>query len=370
MNELDSKWVLVGLGVALLTGACLAKTDVGDAETTSGAGTGGGAASAGTSGGWTTGHGEGGEAAVGGSGTGGSVAASGAGGGDGEPVDACAPRDEAPGEPVYDEAEPGAGECAGTTLAQVIAQIRAARPDLADVDALYWPDPNRGGDGSFIYAFRRPDGGFAVVFKRGDGDCPAGCTINDYWYFETGEDCVVEEVGEAHRDFEHCMEPDQLPRWGIPRAARPSEICGADLSAQDVSGEYTFVTCGHINACTTGKEAANSTALPPTLSVKIVQDKADLSQGTVTFDGTGEPLLDGQAFEATFERRSFKIRKEYSNLPAQCIEQWSLEVDYDFEGLGERRLRFEQARTPDCDASPGDYCKGQVSANFGEASPR
>lgn len=299
---------------------------------------------------------------------GGREAAGGAGTG-GEPVDVCAShRDDAPGEALYSEMELGAGECQGVALAQVLSEIRDARPDLADVSELYRPDPDSSGDGSFVYAFRRPDGGFAVVLKRGDGDCPSGCTINDYWYFETGESCAVLEVGESHRDFEHCMEPDQLPRWGIPRAAVPSEICDADLSAQDLSGSYSIVTCGHVNACWDGKEPPQSAPLPATLRLVIEQDAEDLSRGTVMLDGTGEPLLDGQAFDATFERRKLKIDYEYSNLPANCVEQWSLEFEYDFEGLGRRQLLFNFTHTPECAEEPDDYCKGQIAADFGAAT--
>jgi hypothetical protein len=299
----------------------------------------------------------------------GSRDAGGDGGASGEPVDACASHtDDAPGEPLYSEMERGAGECRGIALAQVLSEIREARPDLADVSELYRPDPDRGGDGSFVYAFRRPDGGFAVVLKRGGGDCPSGCTVNDYWYFETGESCTVLEVGEAHRDFEHCMEPDQLPRWGIPRAALPSEICDADLSAQDLNGSYAVVTCGHVNACWDGKEPQHSAPLPATLRLSIAQDAADLSHGTVVVDGTGEPVLDGRVFDATFERRKLKVAYEYSNLPANCVEQWSLEFEYDFEGLGRRQLLFNQTHTPDCDEQPSDYCKGQIAADFGTAT--
>jgi hypothetical protein len=97
--------------------------------------------------------------------------AGGTGGGAGsEPVDACASQvDEAPGEPLYSEMELGAKECQGIALGQVLSEIREARPDLADVSELYRPDPDRAGDGSFVYAFRRPDGGFAVVLKRRRG---------------------------------------------------------------------------------------------------------------------------------------------------------------------------------------------------------
>lgn len=73
---------------------------------------------------------------------------------------------------------------------------------------------------------------------------------------------------------------------------------------------------------------------------------------------------------ATFERRKLQVRAEYSNLPAMCIEEWRLELDYDFEGLGNALFPFEQVRTPDCENDPNDYCKGQISASFGDAAAR
>lgn len=163
------------------------------------------------------------------------------------------------------------------------------------------------------------------------------------------------------------MEPDQLPRWGIPRAALPSEICDADLSAQDLTGQYSLVTCGQRTACATSKEGAEAVPLGA-LQLVIEQAAGDLSQGFVTIDGTGESVIDGRPFAATFERRKVKVAAEYSNLPAMCVEQWSLSFEYDFEGLEPRRLSFNQATTPDCEAQPGDYCKGGLSAEFGEAT--
>jgi hypothetical protein len=287
--------------------------------------------------------------------------------GGGAPVDACAPRrDEPPGAPIYAVSTPGSGECKGTSLADTIEAVRQLRPDLSDVTELYAPDPERGGDGSFIYAFAKPDGGVALVFKRGDGDCPAGCTINDYWYFETGADCAVEALGEAHRDFEHCMQPDQLPRWGIPRAALPSEICGTDLSPENLNGHYSITTCGTALACAFSGEKPSERALPARIGLTIAQDAADLSRGTVTLDGTGETTLDGLAFEATFERRSFTVDSSYQNLPEDCSLTWNARLAYDFEGLKVSKLNFFFTKSDDC--SVGVTCKGDVSASFGPAS--
>lgn len=294
--------------------------------------------------------------------------AGGTAGASGAASSACARADERPGTPVTELGAVGGGVCGGTTLARAIEDARVLRPDLSDVTTLFVPDPSRGGDGSFIYAFLRSDGGFALVFKRGGGDCPSGCTENDYYYFRTSANCAVEELGETHRGSDQsCIPGDQPARWGIPPAPPPSAICGADLTPQDISDRYTVVTCGRAMACATSKEMSDERALPEALPLIIEQDPSDLSRGTVTLDGTGEPLIDGKALTATFSRRSFKVYIDESNLPATCIERWSLDWELDLEGFGAQRLELQRVSTPDCDNQPGDYCKGFVSAQFGEA---
>ena len=87
-----------------------------------------------------------------------------------------------PGPPVYDLSAKGKGTCADSALGTVIDAVHALHPELDDIVELYVPDPNRGGDQSYIYAFETTlDGGFALVFRRGAGDGPAGCTENDYY---------------------------------------------------------------------------------------------------------------------------------------------------------------------------------------------
>jgi hypothetical protein len=275
-------------------------------------------------------------------------------------------QDAAPGTPVGQPSQQGSGACSSTTLADAIAQVRALRPDLSDIVELYVPNPDVGGDGSYIYAFAEADGGFALVFKRGGGDCPSGCTSNDYWYFETDAACRVQAVGETH-DSAPCTPAGEQPRWGVPAAVAPRYICGADPSTVQLSGDYDLVTCGSATACALAGPKSSPRPLPSTLSLSIQQDPADLTQGTVTLDGTGEPLLDAVAFPAKFDQQSFAVHAEYSNLPAACPEQWQLDFTYDFEGFGPRTLHFFQTQTPDCKSAPNAYCKGGLDADLGDA---
>jgi hypothetical protein len=249
-------------------------------------------------------------------------------------------------------------------LGSIVDRIHEEHPELADIETLYAPDPNRGGDGSFIYAFQKPDGTFALVFKRGGGDCPAGCTENDYWYFDTTSQCDVSEAGYTRRYFDGaCLMPDQLPKWGIPPAAPPESICGASMEPQDLSGDYEIYLCGQASACST--KDAEPTTLPGVVTLHIAQDPANLALGTVTLSGTGEPLIDGRELNATFERRRFHVEERVTNLPAQCEESHELTLDYDFEGFGLQHLSFFQVSTPDCEGNPGDYCKGSIEADLG-----
>lgn len=286
-------------------------------------------------------------------------------GGAADPNANCeAHKDESPGTPVYDLSEVGSGECEGATLGSTIERVHTEHPELSDIQTLYVPGPENGGDGSFIYAFKKPDGTFALVFKRGDGDCEAGCIENDYFYFDTVAECAISAEGQTSRPVDGCLPVDQLPKWGIPPAAPPESICGVSMDPQDLSGDYIVYFCGQGSKCSTSSKDEPLT-LPGALTLHIAQDAADLAHGTVTLAGTGEPLIDGRALSATFERRRFHVEEHVSNLPAQCEESHDLTFDYDFEGFGARHLSFFQVSTPDCDANPGDYCKGFIEADLG-----
>ncbi len=354
-------WTLL---VALSLAACSGKSvDQQSSEPGTG-GTGAGSDGNDTGGASSTGGGSIGGSSAGGTAAGGGSIGGGTSSGGSAPSDSCAPQhDEAPGTPIYAPTQVGTGECEGVTLGSIIDSIHDAFPELADIQTLYAPDPDRLGDGSFIYAFQKPDGTFALVFKRGGGDCPSGCTENDYWYFDTAAECAISAEGQTSRPFDGCLPSDQLPKWGIPAAAPPESICGSNMAPQDLSGDYEIHICGQAYACTTAKDSQPRTL--STITLHIVQDPADLAQGTVTLSGTGEPLIDGRALSATFERRRFHVEEHESNLPAQCVEAHDLTLDYDFEGFGPQHLSFFQASTIDCEGNPGDYCKGEIEAALG-----
>lgn len=134
----------------------------------------------------------------------------------------------APGRYLTTAKAAGAGACVGKTLADVIAAIHVLEPSLADIVAIYAPAGGTG-DGRFIYAYARADGGFDVVFKRGKGDCAAGCTDNEYFYFSTDEACRPKKVGHYRAawgaDSGACPQVEGEPMWNHPPTADSLQVC-------------------------------------------------------------------------------------------------------------------------------------------------
>jgi len=268
---------------------------------------------------------------------------------------------EPPGPRVTTRDATGSGPCAGRTLGSVIDAVLAAHPELADIKTLWTPEHIT--DGSFIHAFALPDGGFALVFKRGGGDCPAGCTENEYWYFRTDGSCGVSQVGHYHPTYgSGCVNVDGSPMWSVPAPIDPASVCGADLVPKDISGTFSLCADGMRTACTPKAGAEKPTPLPTALTIVIAQRKDDLSKGTVTLTGTGHSLIDGVPIDAVFQRKRFTATKEYSNLPSKCPEQYSISIALDFEGIVPGSLSLFESHTLDCATS--GYCKGAINAKL------
>ncbi len=128
---------------------------------------------------------------------------------------------------VTDGATKAGGSCAGKTLQDVIDAVLAAHPELADITRIYAPGTFP--DGSFVYAFATPDG-FMLAFVRGGGDCPAGCTEHEYWYFQTDSSCAPELVGHFDPSSANgCPDDAGTPMWTVPASScGRMPTCGAD----------------------------------------------------------------------------------------------------------------------------------------------
>ncbi|MBI3204731.1 MAG: hypothetical protein HYZ29_24565 [Myxococcales bacterium] len=301
--------------------------------------------------------GAGGTAGIGGTaGVGGTAATGGTAGASGcEPAEA----NPAPGQPLTQPTDGGGAACAGVSVAQFLAKIHAAHPELADIKAIF--EPGLMYDGSFVYPFRKPDGGFAFVLKRGGGDCPAGCTENEYWYFESDASCAAKDAGHFKPTYgAGCLNTEGTARWGRPPTPDPASICGADLAPQDISGSVALLACGSRLACSLDKPSPET--LATTLTVTIAQASGDLSKGTVTVSGTGYAAVDGVAFPATFQRKRFAVAFHQDNLPTTCPKSLDVNLQYDFEGFSPQSLSADEVDTPDC--SSQSYCKGGVWAKL------
>lgn len=278
----------------------------------------------------------------------------------------CPPpvKPEKPGPYVTDTTTKG---CGGKTLGDFIAAAYALMPALSDITKLYDPATTMF-DGSFIYAFALPAGGFAIAFKRGGGDCPAGCTENEWWYFQTDASCVLKQVGHYHPTYgSGCVNMDGTPMWATPIAPDPTSVCGGDTTPKNISGTYTFCASGSKTACTEKGGAEKAVSFGADIKVVIAQKPEDLTKGTVTVTGVGHPKIDGIAFEATFTRQRVSAAKSYSNLPAKCPDEWSFNFDYDFENIiTPGKLRLFESHAIGCSETTGggSYCKGLVGLDL------
>jgi hypothetical protein len=281
------------------------------------------------------------------SGTGGS-ATGGTGGGTAEV--------SAPGSRLTSGGSMGWGPCAGFSLAQVLGALHASYPDLADVSEIYDPTATYTGDGSYVHAFATQDGGFALVLKRGLGDCPAGCTDNYYFYFETDATCTPVLVGTYHAGYVpengNCLTVEGSPMWGIPVAPDPAGVCGADNSPAPISGTYSLRLTGTHVPCSPPSDVTH-VDVDTVVTLTIDQDDSNLGTGYVTFGGTGSKIVDDRALPATFTRQRFRVLLAEDNLPAaQCAWNHEVEAQYDFEASAGALRVFEYGT--DCVECKGD----------------
>jgi hypothetical protein len=272
----------------------------------------------------------------------------------------------APGLYVTDGQVAGTGACAGTTLATLLDEIRVANPALAAVTTLYDPTQQGVGDGSFIYAYQRSDGGFAIVFKVGSGDCPSGCTDNDYSYFSTDAACVPVAVGHFHAAWGTgtCLETDGTPMWNHPPAPDPLTVCGADNAPQDLRGSYMVHATGQRQPCQTAADATAPIAVDAIITMTIDQDPNQLANATVTFLGTGHPLVDGIALPGQVQRRRFYAALQSGNLPNICPRTQSVTAQYDFENYQPGGIDVVESGSVTCDG-----CKGFMAVILTNAGP-
>jgi hypothetical protein len=273
----------------------------------------------------------------------------------------------APGRYVTNVSSPGGGPCANVALTDLLNKIRTVYPELADIKTIYNP-AGQTGDGSFIYPYVRTDGGFDIVFKRGLGDCPSGCTENDYRYFATDNTCMPTSVGHYHAGWGSgtCLTVDGTPMWNHPPPPDPLTVCDQDNAAQNVQGTYPVRVMGKRQPCVLAGAAQTSASqvstIDATATMIVEQDPHDLTVGTVTFSGTGHPLVDWVPLPARFQRRRFDAAVQTSNLPNACPRENSVTARYDFENYQPGGIEVVEFGNDACAS-----CKGSMSLTLSPA---
>jgi hypothetical protein len=148
--------------------------------------------------------------------------------------------------------------------------------------------------------------------------------------------------------------------WGTPTAPDPIVVCGADNSARDVHGTYSVSAQGGRTVCAAG---ATASTIDASIQLAIAQDPKDLSSGSVTFTGTGDPLVDGVAMPARFQRQRFDAALMTSLPAGSCPRTSSITAHYDFEGYQPGGIDAVEFGDATCGA-----CQGSMSVALGLSS--
>jgi hypothetical protein len=247
----------------------------------------------------------------------------------------------------------GNGPCKGHELGELVMNVHAKYPELADIQEFYDPKSALVGDGSFIYAFPNA-AGFRLVFTRGSGDCESGCIDKSYFYFESDGACSPVMVGQYSRTYSsasNCFQIQGKPLWGFPGEPPPS--CGGSTSS-DVSGSYALEGTGSDTPCSTDPGPVIDVARSVTLEVT---HDVDVGTATVVISGTGNDLVDGNSYSGKVSGSTLYVDVNTMNPPngSDCGSTSYFRLSYDFSAMM-GSIWHEEARYPDCASMI--YCKG------------
>lgn len=245
----------------------------------------------------------------------------------------------------------GPGVCAQTTLADFVAAIHASDPSLADITT--FPSPNELYDGSGVYVLDAPTG-FMVVLKRGAHDCPAGCIDNEYYYFDTIDDCQPVLFGHYSTlfDFErNCYNVSGTPLWSIGNSIHPESRCDFDPTPRLAGGTYQLNAVGSGTICETGATVMNANSY----EIRVADPDPITGATTVSFIGFHDSLTDVPREGVVVNNRlSVHLLEETTS----CINQQNLLFDFDFTtNVG--FFLFSELKS-DCDDPASKYCKGEL----------
>lgn len=136
---------------------------------------------------------------------------------------------------VEDPDAPGAGPCDGKSAQDVLDAVHEQHPELGNISSFY--DPMRFGQSNMVFAFTTGTG-FRLALTSGEGDCLAGCIDRWYWYFETDDACVPQQVGHYSATVGpgNCYTVLGEPMWDTPSSSPADRCAPADLNTACVEG--------------------------------------------------------------------------------------------------------------------------------------
>jgi len=136
-----------------------------------------------------------------------------------------------------DDSAAGFGACASNTLGSLIDDIKALHPDLADIERTSPPDGFCGLElppcvPETNIAANRYGGGFRIVMVRFSEVSMLKFHRQEYWYFETDDQCSPQQVGYFRDGASDC---GGSSLWNYPRQGRycQTQTCGLDAGARD-----------------------------------------------------------------------------------------------------------------------------------------
>lgn len=255
--------------------------------------------------------------------------------------------------PLHPTAEPwtfadsplttGQGPCAVKTVDAIAAEIRAG---FADVQSIVMfrplgplapaldagpatmagqpPPPATMRDSSFSALL--DDRSIGMVFYQGSTCLGQNCAVQDYWYFETANNCSPTWVGQYHQSrLDTCYDTSGTSLWNAPSGLDPRALCNADWSARPLPARTLGSVLG-AGMSTCGGATMNFAKA----EVDIVQSP-DLNSASVVIHGTGIPALDGQTFMGLVKRQRLEIATTV-DLPGACAATRKFKITVDFEG--------------------------------------
>ncbi len=279
------------------------------------------------------------------------------GDGDGDQSEPRCGVDEAPGARLANPTDEGSGDCADVSIADFLARIHEAHPDLSDVTDMRNEDAGGEQERSYI-GFKKDDGRLQAVLYQGAGDCPSGCIDDIYHYFEADESCDPVLVGSYENvsdEENNCRNITGAPKWGYPVATPTTYSCEV-RDTPTIEGTFSIPFSGTRQPCSL-KGSDTPEDISGTLELTISASKDDPSQAVITLESPDFdlPWLESTELATMIEYLQYRVETQWDNTPTTCLESYDVSIDLDLEVCFSGHLRYEEAIDTECN---DDYCKG------------